>query len=205
MTDLVSLEASVRQEAAAGTKGDRIPAAYVAEVFDALRAAEAARDAALKRAEDAEAKAARPLDQSLHLSCGHSLTLRHTACPTCLAEMRTELAAALKERDEARATAKALNRRAQEAEAAVREKVKASSGSLGRALANAAASMYRRDLEAERARGDRMAEALRGAVRLGEGGTWVVFRVLTDEAEAKIVAALREIAAPSPDAAKEGE
>jgi hypothetical protein len=53
-------------------------------------------------------------------------------------QMQAELA-------ESRETIKRLNRRVQVAEAGVAEKVKASGGSLGRALANAAADRYMRE------------------------------------------------------------
>jgi hypothetical protein len=75
-------------------------------------------------------------------------------CENCAAA----LAALTAERDEARETIRRLNRRCQEAEAAVAEKVQAHPhASLGRALANAAASAA----EAER---DRLREALKAVV-----------------------------------------
>lgn len=56
----------------------------------------------------------------------------------------------MRERDEARETNRRLNRRASEAEAALRvkiEEIRRQGPSLGRMLAGAAASMYRRDLD----------------------------------------------------------
>lgn len=53
-----------------------------------------------------------PLDLVRTTSCGHTWTLRHTACPTCFGELQTELASA-------RATNSTLHRRAQAAESQV--------------------------------------------------------------------------------------
>lgn len=39
------------------------------------------------------------LDAKMHLSCGHTMTLQHTACPTCFAEMRSEVERLTRERD----------------------------------------------------------------------------------------------------------
>ena len=36
---------------------------------------------------------ARPLDKEHTTSCGHTWTMRHTACPACFAELRAHLAA----------------------------------------------------------------------------------------------------------------
>lgn len=32
------------------------------------------------------------LDYVMHLSCGHTWTMRHTACPVCFAELRSRVA-----------------------------------------------------------------------------------------------------------------
>ena len=82
-----------------------------------------------------------------------------------LEELERRCTQAESERDELRATVTRLNRRAQTAEAGVRDNVEASKTagkSMGRTLANAAADMYRRRAEkAEAERDAQHAEVLR--------------------------------------------
>jgi hypothetical protein len=77
-------------------------------------------------------------------------------------ELESALAAALAERDEARATIARLNRRAQEAESAIKERLAKPTDprGFGRILANGAAAMYKR----ERDEAVSAAEALRERV-----------------------------------------
>lgn len=45
-----------------------------------------------ERQQHAERKENNLLDRVYRTSCGHEWTMRHTACPTCFAEMRMDLA-----------------------------------------------------------------------------------------------------------------
>jgi hypothetical protein len=166
----------VREERQRKRQEEQEQATYAA----ALRRAEAERDEARRDAEAHKRQTQEVGAKAIELT----------------KEVTAQLEQAIAERDALRATVSRLNRRAQTAEAGVRDNVeacKAAGKSMGRTLANAAAGMYQRRAEQAEAERDAQAELVGKLTRERDEARAQSDDLLanTEKAETRYHAALR--------------